>query len=342
MESNKSSINSDDAESNTLSKDLDLIRKNIGSVHQHNEASKALLEETLKIVKTNLNQLEEKEKTWNQLQQRVQEFYRDKNQKITLNIGGKLFTTTKKTLSLIENTFFTAQIGSGRWEPDEDGQYFIDRNPKMFPYILDYFRGVPVPFNRLDKYQIEDLRMDADFYCIESLIQLIVLRTLSFDPNRKSNNVTLSDKNKTATNSGTVHSSVLVFPAESYCFGKGIHTWKIKINFLAGASHWIAVGVCPSTCTDFQNITAGISLTSQNNLYYQSGASVPSTASGDWVIGDKIKVVLNNTANTLQITNLRTTRLQVLNLNKGVSYIPWFNLHNAKDSITLLSYESTN
>jgi hypothetical protein len=42
-------------------------------------------------------------------------------QKIKLDIGGKLFTTSKTTLLSIEGTYFHAMLSSGSWQPDEDG-----------------------------------------------------------------------------------------------------------------------------------------------------------------------------------------------------------------------------
>lgn len=67
---------------------------------------------------------------------------------VTLNVGGKLFSTTKMTLTAKEpfsmlSRMFGADLGScglkpSRW--DANGAYLIDRNPKYFEPILNFLR----------------------------------------------------------------------------------------------------------------------------------------------------------------------------------------------------------
>ena len=67
--------------------------------------------------------------------------YADQN-KVTLNVGGTHFVTMRSTLLRFENTYFSALLGTeGRWKSEEeDGSYFLDRNPMGFDYVLDYMR----------------------------------------------------------------------------------------------------------------------------------------------------------------------------------------------------------
>jgi hypothetical protein len=59
--------------------------------------------------------------------------------KIKLNVGGKIFTTTLNTLTTEKNTFFNSMFSEQfKPQPDEDGEFFIDRNPEYFHLILDY------------------------------------------------------------------------------------------------------------------------------------------------------------------------------------------------------------
>lgn len=51
--------------------------------------------------------------------------------KIKLNVGGKIFTTSKTTLLSVPGSYFHALLSSGKWLPDEDNEYFIDRSPKV-------------------------------------------------------------------------------------------------------------------------------------------------------------------------------------------------------------------
>lgn len=68
-----------------------------------------------------------------------------KSEFVKLNVGGKRYITTRSTLSLRGENFFTQMLkhgGSGKipHETDEEGYILIDRNGKLFEYVLDYLR----------------------------------------------------------------------------------------------------------------------------------------------------------------------------------------------------------
>eukprot|EP00040_Diaphanoeca_grandis_P025313 m.140029 g.140029 ORF g.140029 m.140029 type:complete len:645 (+) comp30097_c0_seq2:138-2072(+) len=65
---------------------------------------------------------------------------------IKINVGGTVFTTRKSTLSRFEGTFLSA-IASGFFqdELDENGNVFIDRDPKHFQFILNWLRDPSAP-----------------------------------------------------------------------------------------------------------------------------------------------------------------------------------------------------
>lgn len=89
--------------------------------------------------------------------------------KIRLNIGGQVFVTSKETLTNERDSFFDAMLRSGRFQPDEEGEYFVDRNPRLFAHLLDYLRTrrSPDPTLLADPDFIDDLR----FYQIGSLLE---------------------------------------------------------------------------------------------------------------------------------------------------------------------------
>jgi len=72
-------------------------------------------------------------------------------------------------------------------QPDQDGEFFIDRNPKHFPLILDYLRNqhsIAVKKNIIDLncVEIEELLEEADYYGIIPLLEMIgslSIRTIS-------------------------------------------------------------------------------------------------------------------------------------------------------------------
>uniref|UniRef100_A0A6B2LJ35 Potassium channel tetramerisation-type BTB domain-containing protein n=1 Tax=Arcella intermedia TaxID=1963864 RepID=A0A6B2LJ35_9EUKA len=57
-------------------------------------------------------------------------------------------------------------LSSGHWQPDEDGEYFIDRNPKHFINILDFLRTGKlntIGFNEADHIKLKE---DLDYFLI--------------------------------------------------------------------------------------------------------------------------------------------------------------------------------
>jgi DNA anti-recombination protein RmuC len=96
-------------------------------------------------------------------------------EKIKLNIGGTLFTTTIDTLTVEQDTLFTGMF-SGKFDmkPDDDGEYFLDRNPEYFSIILDYLRGVDIEEQLLEysSAQLSQLIQEVDYYGITSLLEL--------------------------------------------------------------------------------------------------------------------------------------------------------------------------
>ena len=62
-----------------------------------------------------------------------------------LNVGGTRFETRLETLTKHSNTFFTAMIEKDMQQ--EDGSYFIDRDPACFAHVLHLLRnGEPSEF----------------------------------------------------------------------------------------------------------------------------------------------------------------------------------------------------
>jgi len=78
--------------------------------------------------------------------------------RFVFNVGGTKFMTTPTT---IERSEYLKTLVSGKFSPpDEDGSYFIDRNPKLFEQVLEFLRN---PGSQIkSKYKKE-----LDFYCID-------------------------------------------------------------------------------------------------------------------------------------------------------------------------------
>src|SRR4051794_40995666 len=93
---------------------------------------------------------------------------------IKLDVGGQTFATSKTTLLAHENSFFYAMLSSGDWQPDEDGSYFIDRNPQLFPLILDFMRHDVIDLEGFSEKQLEAVRVEADYYRLDKLHALVM------------------------------------------------------------------------------------------------------------------------------------------------------------------------
>ncbi|CAF5170499.1 unnamed protein product, partial [Rotaria sp. Silwood1] len=83
---------------------------------------------------------------------------------VILNVGGEKFSTKVETLTRAKKTFFTA-LFSQQWQikgDPNDGSIFIDRNGKIFYYILEYFRTNMVPNNVMnDETLLNSLFIEA-------------------------------------------------------------------------------------------------------------------------------------------------------------------------------------
>lgn len=64
----------------------------------------------------------------------------DKESIVKLNVGSRIFVTTKETLMREETIFKVMLFTSLPLDQDEQGALKIDRNPEHFPIILDHLR----------------------------------------------------------------------------------------------------------------------------------------------------------------------------------------------------------
>jgi hypothetical protein len=118
--------------------------------------------------------LEERIAQYNTMYQKLITVTPKKTSKINLRIGEAVFTTTIQNLTSDKESFFTGMFSEEFYHaPDDDGQYFIDRNPKYFSIILDHFRGYKVKsqIDKLSNDEKEMLRVEVDFYNVQSMFE---------------------------------------------------------------------------------------------------------------------------------------------------------------------------
>jgi len=126
-----------------------------------------IVDDVLKVhedIDERLKLVEEKEKQLAKLNVIMEERCKSAKTKITLDVGGKKFSSAKSTLLRFEGTYFHAMLSSDHWQPDEDGSYFIDRNPKYFGLILDYLRTGELNMKNLELHEVEQLEKDFDYF----------------------------------------------------------------------------------------------------------------------------------------------------------------------------------
>ena len=92
---------------------------------------------------------------------------------LSLNVGGVLYTTTQSTLTRYPDSMLGAMFsGNHPNATDQKGNYFIDRDGKLFRLILNFLRtshlNLPKNFSEFDQLQDE-----VDFYQIQPLIDSV-------------------------------------------------------------------------------------------------------------------------------------------------------------------------
>lgn len=98
----------------------------------------------------------------------------NKNEKtrIGLNVGGKIFYTSKSTLTSQEGFFTTLFSSSIPTETDNDGNIWIDRDPEIFPYILNFLRTGLIP-KIDDLFLLRRICSEADFFQLGNLSEAL-------------------------------------------------------------------------------------------------------------------------------------------------------------------------
>ena len=91
---------------------------------------------------------------------------------VKLNVGGRVFLTTKDTL--VDNGMNMLAVMIEHSNPAQvvDGHYFIDRDPDTFRWILNYLRGSRVlpPKNSTDMMLLKE---EAEYFAMDDLLMRI-------------------------------------------------------------------------------------------------------------------------------------------------------------------------
>ena len=88
---------------------------------------------------------------------------------VWLNVGGVFFCTSKATLLMRGDGFFHALVSHSN-----ESEFFVDRDPYHFRYVLNWLRGVRVLPD--DKMSVEALLAEADFYNLKDMVDALTRR----------------------------------------------------------------------------------------------------------------------------------------------------------------------
>ncbi|KAI1700886.1 BTB/POZ domain-containing protein [Ditylenchus destructor] len=106
------------------------------------------------------------------------------SESVRLNVGGKVFQTTKDTFSRYPDSWLARLVdGDNASDKDESGAYFIDGDPEHFRTILSYLRTGVLNLDGNQKTS-RDLLREAYYYEFQSLVDEIhnAMGTV-FEPN---------------------------------------------------------------------------------------------------------------------------------------------------------------
>ena len=95
---------------------------------------------------------------------------------VRLNVGGKVFQTSRETLSA--SGFFASLLDfDGDGDLDKEGNIFVDRDPKLFQVILNSLRTARRPNQRIINLWKHELLAECRFYATDSVAARIMGRT---------------------------------------------------------------------------------------------------------------------------------------------------------------------
>jgi len=248
---------------------------------------------------------------------------------VNLNIGGKQFTTSVQTLKSCTGSYFDVLL-SGKWEVKDT--IFVDRNPSVFKFVLDFLRGEKVPVDLLTPLQCLQLEKDAEFYQLPTLKDLFAKNT--FSTTHKSPSVIYSEGNSVVELQSTGHAFVLGVRN----IREGVHKFRFHILLLP-AGHWVLFGICagiPQNAPSYGHLAnygwAG------GNQVYVGGINNPGKDGyiTDFDSGNIITLTVDCFQNQLSYANETKNKKYQMEIPAGKVWNLHLCLYNSGDKIKLL------
>ncbi len=153
---------------------------------------------------------------------------------VELNVGGRVFVTTRSTLCKHSSSMLAAMI-SGDMQPaqqDKQGRFFIDRNGDHFAVILAYLRHEPLQLPGFGM-QRRALEAEARFYQVVrgTLLAAILINFAPALPFQ------ITCNPAQVQSYGQQYPALEMFYSE-LCAGKVIHTVYVLLSKLCRELFW--------------------------------------------------------------------------------------------------------
>ena len=97
---------------------------------------------------------------------------RPRTDRVVVDVGGTLFTTSQSTLTASSSYFH--MLFSGRWSSDES--IFLDRDPQAFAVILCYMRNGDIDLSADSAALARRVLLDAEFLGVDGLLEEVKAR----------------------------------------------------------------------------------------------------------------------------------------------------------------------
>jgi hypothetical protein len=141
---------------------------------------KTKLENITKGLEDKITDLGEKNTKWKEMDKLAEEILSTNcDQVVWFNICGKKFATKLDTLLTTKDTLFYKLILSNKF--DLSKELFFDRNPRFFSILLDYLRYKKFDIKRFTKDEIEDIRIEANYFEITEILDVLEDNSLVLD-----------------------------------------------------------------------------------------------------------------------------------------------------------------
>jgi hypothetical protein len=238
---------------------------------------------------------------------------------IRLDVGGQKFSTSKSNLAKLEGSYL-AELAHGKHAPLKDGYHFVDRDPRLFPLIMEYARTGEIDLEGISKRDESALLKELDAYKIkinDKLRHKLAEASLVWDVVGK--NVVLKEGGKVAVKVGggtSWNAGIMIKKANA---SYSVEIKKIQsvddnpiTDLFKDHTGQIMVGFSPKIDPNGDNVRTGY------YLHARTGWLFTKQKGGGKVYCDPIK--LNSTIECVYDKNAKQISFVVNGENKGVAF----------------------